>query len=235
MKMQCPYCKAEIELPESPVARHQIPCPVCRKKFFTVGEFTFRYGVSLPKTDPAGPDRVECPYCGQHYNVKFEPLNGMLGCVKCLKVFAVPSDSSRPTVDLSALDMVSEARLAPNPRDTSSVRPYPPPSSPSRPAPERAPAVPPPAAGIAPQAADKPASVRSDAVTLADAMFPPPVPPSQQASPPRVRVFQPESLGTSRPVSPSGASSPDADDQPIPVQTPTGSFRLVRPDDTQEN
>ena len=232
MKMQCPYCNAEIELPESPLARHRVPCPECGKKFFTVGEFTFRYGISLPQNDPAGPDRVECPYCGQHYNVKFEPLNGMLGCVKCLKVFAVPSDSpSRPTVELSASDMVSQGRLEPDPRDTSSVQPYPPPSSSPRPAPESAPAVPPPAAGIAPQTA----TVSPGAATVADVMFSPPVQPSPQASSPRVRVLQPESLGVSRPVPPSGSSSPDADDQPVPVQTPTGSFRLVRPDDTQKN
>ena len=232
MKMQCPYCKAEIELPESPVSRHLIPCPVCRKKFFSVGELTFRYGVSLPKNGPEGPDRVECPYCGQHYNVNFKPLNGMLGCVKCLKVFAEPPDASDRTIDLSPSKMVSEGRLSPNRRDTSSVRPYPP-QKPGGKTPPVSPAAEVPVVRLAPEPVEK--TVPCDAVTVADVVIPPPVPPSPPVSPHRVRVLQPESLGTVRPVSPPGAADPDPVEKPVPVQTPTGSFRLVRPDDAPEN
>ncbi|MBO4647838.1 MAG: hypothetical protein J5806_06735 [Lentisphaeria bacterium] len=254
MKIQCPYCNAEIELPESPVSRHLTPCPVCCKKFLALGELSFRYGISLPKNGPSGPDRVECPYCGQHYNVNFTPLNGMIGCVKCLKVFAVPPDSSKSTVDLSASDMVSEGRLsALNPRDTSSVRPYPPPSSPQDPVRNDAPPAPPaaeaPVANIAPEPVQPPEppappapvpaasmerkpvenTIRPDAVTVADVKFSPPVPPHH------VRVLPPESLGTDHPVPPPEVPRPVIGEQPVPAEPPIRRARLVRRDDPQKN
>jgi|GEM_PF-4532416 len=237
MKMKCPYCQAETELPEFPVSRHLIPCPVCRKKFFTVGELTFRYGIRLPKNSPGGPDRVECPYCGQHYNINFKPLNGMLGCVKCLKVFSIPPESSSQTVDLSPSDMVSDGRLAPDCRDTASVLPYPPPASSLRPISKPEPVHPAaaPAAGIAREPVQKTDLARPDAVTVADVMISRPSPPSQSISPHRIRVLAPESLGTVHVVPSPGAPDSDTGEKPVPLQTPTGSFRLVRPDNPQEN
>lgn len=259
MKIQCPYCNAEIELAESPVSRHLTPCPVCRKKFLALGELSFRYGVSLPKNNPSGPDRVECPYCGQHYNVNFTPLNGMIGCVKCLKVFAVPPDSSKSTVDLAASDMVSEGRLSPLNRWDASVLPYPPPSSPQEPVQNEVPPAPPaaetPAATMAPgpgQPPEPPAppapvpaastapdpvgnTIRPDAVTVADTMFPPPVSPSQPVSPHHVRVLPPDSLGTDHPVPPPAVSRPAIGEEPVPAEPPIRRARLVRRDDPQRN
>ena len=54
MKMQCPYCNAEIELPESPLARHRVPCPECGKKFKSATDMI----------QDLGPKFGMCPVCG---------------------------------------------------------------------------------------------------------------------------------------------------------------------------
>lgn len=92
MKIKCPYCGKTVEIPESTTVQHNITCSFCGKSFFAAGELAFRYGKRLDLFRGASEKKVACPYCGQHFTFDFQPLNNMLGCSMCLKVFVLPPD-----------------------------------------------------------------------------------------------------------------------------------------------
>ena len=90
MKVKCPYCGKTIEIPESTKVQHYVLCTYCGKNFFAAGELVFRYGKKMDLFRGAREKKVACPYCGQHFKFEFQPLNNMLGCSECLKVFVLP-------------------------------------------------------------------------------------------------------------------------------------------------
>ncbi len=98
MKVKCPYCGKTIEIPESVTAQHNVLCTFCGKHFFAAGELVFRYAKKLDLFRGAREKKVACPYCGQHYTFDFQPLNDMLGCSQCLKVFVLPPAEPPPEV-----------------------------------------------------------------------------------------------------------------------------------------
>ena len=98
MKIKCPYCGKTIEIPESPKVQHNITCSYCGKPFFAAGELAFRYAKRLDLFRGSREKKVACPYCGQHFTFDFQPLNNMLGCQMCLKVFVLPPDEPAPEV-----------------------------------------------------------------------------------------------------------------------------------------
>ncbi|MBR4666352.1 MAG: hypothetical protein IKO93_20970 [Lentisphaeria bacterium] len=90
MKVKCPYCGKTIEIPESTKVQHYVLCTFCGKNFFAAGELVFRYAKKLDLFRGSKEKKVACPYCGQHFKFDFQPLNNMLGCSECLKVFVLP-------------------------------------------------------------------------------------------------------------------------------------------------
>ena len=82
MKIFCPYCSQEVEIPESPRIQHDLRCPVCGNFFCSAGGLVFRYGIPLSSGN-AEKAKFGCPYCGQHYDLAFRPMNNLLGCVEC--------------------------------------------------------------------------------------------------------------------------------------------------------
>lgn len=109
MKVNCPYCGKTIEIPESSTVQHNILCTFCGKYFFAAGELVFRYGKKLDLFRGAGEKKFACPYCGQHFRFNFKPLNNMLGCSECLKVFVLPPAEPPPQVLPSAETIVINA------------------------------------------------------------------------------------------------------------------------------
>jgi len=98
MQVKCPYCRKSIDIPESVTVQHNVPCTFCGKHFFAAGELVFRYAKRLDLFRGAREKKVACPYCGQHYAFDFQPLNNMLGCSECLKVFVLPPAEPPPEV-----------------------------------------------------------------------------------------------------------------------------------------
>ena len=89
MLMNCPHCQAELEMPESATPQHGVTCPVCGAGFLVAGELCFPYGRDV-SADPAK-KKIACPHCNQRYDLsELEPANGMIGCVDCGTIFAVP-------------------------------------------------------------------------------------------------------------------------------------------------
>ena len=102
MKICCPYCSRGVEIPESPRIQHNLRCPVCGNSFCSAGELVFRYGIPL-ESENAEKIKFGCPYCGQHYDLSFRPMNNLLGCVSCLNVFML-SFAGLPPVAASVSD-----------------------------------------------------------------------------------------------------------------------------------
>ena len=92
MKISCPYCDYQLDVPALP--QHRAVCPECKKKFFAAGDLAFRYGILLDETPVKVNRRVACPYCSQHHKIAFEPQYNMLGCASCLKIFIVDDQES---------------------------------------------------------------------------------------------------------------------------------------------
>ena len=98
MKIICPYCSEEQEIADLSRVQHNILCKFCGKLFFAAGELVFRYGKRLDLFRGAKEKKVACPYCGQHFQFSFQPVNDMLGCSECLKVFVLPP--AEPVVEV---------------------------------------------------------------------------------------------------------------------------------------
>ena len=98
MKILCPYCSQETEIPESARVQHNVSCARCGKRFFAAGELAFCYGKRLDLFRASKEKKIACPYCGQHYTLDFQPLNNMLGCSECLRVFVLPPTDPPPEV-----------------------------------------------------------------------------------------------------------------------------------------
>ena len=115
MKVKCPYCGKTIEIPESATVQHNVLCTFCGKHFFAAGELVFRYAKKLDLFRGAREKKVACPYCGQHYTFDFQPLNNMLGCAECLKVFVLPSAEPPPEILPSAETIVISRSMLKSP------------------------------------------------------------------------------------------------------------------------
>ena len=106
MIIKCPYCRKSIDIPESTTVQHNVLCTFCGKHFFAAGELVFRYAKKLDLFRGARQKKVACPYCDQHYTFDFQPLNDMLGCSECLKVFVLPPAEPPPEIQPSAETIV---------------------------------------------------------------------------------------------------------------------------------
>ena len=109
MKIFCPYCSQEVEIPESPRIQHDLRCPVCGNFFCSAGGLVFRYGIPLSSGN-AEKAKFGCPYCGQHYDLAFRPMNNLLGCVECLNVFML-SIEEVPIAAASASDTIMRSTI----------------------------------------------------------------------------------------------------------------------------
>ncbi len=100
MNLKCPSCRKELELPDGSVSRQKLVCPSCESEFFSANDLTFCYGTKLPSRT-AGVNRVACPHCRQHYGIDYKPVDGLVGCRNCLRIFAVPPQNARVLTPVS--------------------------------------------------------------------------------------------------------------------------------------
>ena len=118
MKIFCPYCSQKVEIPESPRIQHDLRCQVCGNFFCSAGGLVFRYGIPLDSPD-AEKAKCGCPYCGQHYDLSFRPMNDLLGCVECLNVFMLSADGL-PSFAEPESDTISHSTV-PLPKQSSQI------------------------------------------------------------------------------------------------------------------
>ncbi|MBR7105281.1 MAG: hypothetical protein IKC65_10060 [Lentisphaeria bacterium] len=100
----CPLCRANITVPAEPSNSFFCPacgkeqpagkpgyvtCAFCGESCLATPMLAFKCATPLPPA-PDGIPRIACPYCERHYILSFTPVNGLIGCLDCMNIFACP-------------------------------------------------------------------------------------------------------------------------------------------------